>query len=239
MLRLRAGVAGRRLSGVLRRGPSSAHGRWLCAAAARKEPQPQDASADPRPQKFWSSSAVAEDFLGFQDPVYERFVNIMMMDGKKQTARKLLWRALGRIRDSGHDPLTVFHGALENVLPMMEMRSSRSGGSGMVPFPLTPKRAEGVAMKWIVGAARKRNASSQMDARLSHELLQAYQNKGTAVGRRETVHKMALANQAAAHFRWRGGAREPGSVNIDSRKQYRPLGRRSVKRLQRAFLKAP
>ena len=124
--------------------------------------------------------------------------------------------------------------ALANVLPMMEMRNSKAG-QGMVPFPLAPRRAEGIAMKWLVGAARKRKANGNMDDRLSNELLQAYQNKGTAVGKREATHKSALANQAGAHFRWRGGAKEPGAVNMDSRKTFRPGGRRSVKKLQRAF----
>lgn len=173
-------------------------------------------------------------FLSFQQPLYERFVNMLMMDGKKQTARKVMWKTFDRIRTTGNDPQVVFESALDNVIPMMEMRTPKSGGQGQVPFPLAPKRAEGIAMKWLIGAARKRNSSSTMDARLANEILQAHQNKGTAVGRREAAHKMALANQAAAHFQRRGSS-EPGAVDMDSRKQYRPLARRSIKRFQGAF----
>ena len=183
---------------------------------------------------FHSSTANPEEFLVYRLPMYERFVNMLMMDGKKQTARKILWKTFGQIRDRGHNPHAVFEGALANVLPMMEMRNAR-GSKGMVPFPLAPRRAEGIAMKWLVASARKRNASGNMDDRLGNELLQAYQNRGSAVGKREAVHKTALANQAGAHFRWRGGAQEPGSVNMDSRKTFRPGGRRAIKKLQRAF----
>lgn len=194
----------------------------------------------PEPAGFRQRARVAAvrpmPFLSFQQPTYERFVNMVMIDGKKQTARRVLWDAFARIREKGHDPQAVFTGALENALPMMEMRTPKTGGAGMVPFPLAPKRAEGIAMKWLVSAARKRNSSSSMDARLANELMQAYQNKGSAVGRRETVHKMALANQASAHFRWRG-SNVPGSVDLDSRKQYRPVGRRSLRRFQGAFSK--
>ena len=241
MLRLRAAYGLR--TATRRLGHLSSPRRWLCAA---RDSAPQDksfafAAAPPEPDfvdetdlPFHSSTATPEQFLAYRQPVYERFVNMLMMDGKKQTARKVMWKTLGQIRDRGHNPHSIFEGALANVLPMMEMRNSTSG-QGMVPFPLAPRRAEGIAMKWLVAAARKRKASGNMDDRLSNELLQAYQNKGTAVGKREATHKSALANQAGAHFRWRGGATEPGAVNMDSRKTFRPGGRRSVKRLQRAF----
>lgn len=240
--------------------------RWLSssssapassAAAAASPPQGYYGEALPDatpPPRFWSDNVATvpepagyrqrarlaavrpTPFLSFQQPTHERFVNMVMIDGKKQTARRVLWDAFALIREKGHDPQTVFMGALENALPMMEMRTPKNGGAGQVPFPLAPKRAEGIAMKWLVAAARKRNSSSSMDARLANELLQAYQNKGSAVGRREGVHKMALANQASAHFRWRG-SNVPGSVNLDNRKQYRPVGRRSLRRFQGAFSK--
>jgi len=154
---------------------------------------------------------------------------MLMKQGKKQTARRILWGAMRLIRNSGEDPQLVFLGAIENVRPMMEMRSMRQGA---VPFPLNPKRAEGQAMKWIVQGARKRKARGGMEVGLSQELLQAYQGKGAAVAKREAVHKMAVANQAAAHFRWRSGSSKDGGEVDTEQQTYRPVGRRSVRRLQ-------
>ena len=174
-------------------------------------------------------------FLLWESPEYNRFVNIIMTDGKKETARKVLWNSFKRLRDGGHDPQDIFHGALDNVRPMMEMRTFKSGP---VPFPLNPRRAEGQAMKWIVGAARKRTGQS-LDKSLANELLNAYQHKGGAIQKKEEVHKTAVANQAAAHFRWRvSSARAPGSIDLD-RKPHRPLGRRSIKRLHGAMSDQP
>lgn len=171
-------------------------------------------------------------FLSFESPLHSRFVNMIMKDGKKQTARGLLWNAFERLRAAGHDPQEVLQNAVENARPMMEMRTMRMG---QVPFPLTPRRAEGLAMKWIVEAARKRKSRGGMGEGLFNELLQAHQRKGSAVGKRETVHKMALANQATAHFRWHAGGRNaPGAIDMD-RKTFRPQGRRSKRRLQSAF----
>lgn len=168
-------------------------------------------------------------FLPFESPIYARFVNLIMYEGKKQTARKLLWSTFTRLRDLGHDPQDVFHDALDNVRPLMELRTFKAGP---VPFPLNPTRAEGQAMKWIVKAARDRSGTATFDSKLAQELLAAQQHKGVAVSKREQVHKMAVANQAAAHFRWRiGGSKAAGALDMD-RKQYRPQGRRAVKRSQ-------
>ena len=168
------------------------------------------------------------DFMAWESPSYERFANMMMKSGKKATSRKILWKTLQNLRAGGHNPMEVFEGALENVRPMMEVRSYRSG---LVPFPLSPKRAEGQAMKWIIKSCRKRNGTP-MDVLLARELLAAHQFKGVAFAKREEIHKTAMANQAAAHFRWRiGASRAPGGVDMD-RKQYRPQGRRVIKRLQ-------
>lgn len=167
----------------------------------------------------------------WESPTHSRFVNMMMKQGKKQTARSLLWKTFNRLRDGGHDPQEIFYGALENVRPMVEVRTVRSGP---VPFPLNPRRAEGQAMKWIIAAARKRGATS-FDRKLAQELLAAHQNKGAAIQKRESVHQSAVSNQAAAHFRWRvGGAVPPGSVDMD-RISHRPVGRRVIKRLQGAM----
>ena len=175
--------------------------------------------------------ASAKAFMYWESPTYQRFVNMMMKDGKKQTARALMWKTFSRLREGGHDAQEVFYGALDNVRPMMEVRTLKAGP---VPFPLTPRRAEGQAMKWIIAAARKRGATS-FDRKLAQELIAAHQFKGAAVQKRESVHATAVANQAAAHFRWRSsGALPAGSVDMD-RKSYRPVGRRIVKKLQGAF----
>ena len=141
----------------------------LGSSSAFTPPEP-DMFEEKIDMPFHSSTANPEEFLVYRQPMYERFVNMLMMDGKKQTARKILWKTFGQIRDRGHNPHAVFEGALANVLPMMEMRNSKAG-KGMVPYPLAPRRAEGIAMKWLVGSARKRNASGNMDDRLCNELL--------------------------------------------------------------------
>ena len=125
--------------------------------------------------------------------------------------------------------------AVEHARPMVEVRTQKTRGNAQVPFPLTPKRSEGLAMKWLVNAARNRKQGVSFDVKLFQELRQAAEGKGNAVARRDAMHQLALANQAAAHFRWRvGSAAPPGSIDMD-RKQYRPLGRRVVKRLQGAI----
>lgn len=171
-------------------------------------------------------------FLAYESPLVGRFVNMMMQDGKKMIARKLLMGAFTKLRDDGKDPLVVFRDALENVRPMMEVRTMKTG---MVPYPLTPRRAEGLSMKWIIHAARKRSVLGGMSTKLYLELLQAEQGKGSAVARREAVHKLALQNQAAAHFRWRAaGTTVQGAIDMD-KKSYRPQGRRSIKELKSAL----
>lgn len=132
-------------------------------------------------------------FLAWESPEYGRFVNMIMMDGKKEVARKALWNALMRLRDGGHDPSEVFYSAIDNVRPMMEMRTFKSGA---VPFPLNPRRAEGQAMKWIVAAARKRKGQA-FEKSLSAELLSASQHKGSAILKKQEVHKTAVANQVS------------------------------------------
>ena len=176
-----------------------------------------------------------EGFLFFENPRYSRFVNMLMRHGKKQTARKIMSGAFIRLRRDGHDPQATFEAAMENVRPMIEVRTVKSRGMQQVPFPLTPKRADGIAMKWIVGAARKRSGAGGMAEKLAQELAQAADNKGAAVARRQGVHQLALANQATAHFRWRSaGDRTPGGVDLDA-KQFRPQGLRSIRRLQEPF----
>ena len=171
-------------------------------------------------------STLGDPFVYFEDPEYERFVNMMMMKGKKQTSRTILWKAFAQLREGGHDPMPTFRAALANARPMVELRTRRNN---QVPFPLTPRRAEGLAMKWLVWSARKRNTRGMAPA-LAAELLAASQMKGGAVGRRDEMHKSALANQAAAHFRWRGGdGGAAGAIDMEKR-AHKPTGRRKMLR---------
>lgn len=168
-------------------------------------------------------------FIISESPSHARFVNMLMKDGKKQTARRVLNGAFDLLRRNGHDPQKIFFTALENARPVLEMKTM---SKLQVPYPLGPRRAEGQAMKWIINAARKRGSKGGMSARLQQELLQAAEFKGSAVGRREAVHAAAMANQAAAHFRWRGSSdKAVGAVDMD-RKSFRPHGVRAIKRYQ-------
>lgn len=236
------------LAGLTRRGRLAAAARpagpalgalargWAAPALARGRCAPPAGAAGPAADASPSGAvheAPEHASLLFESPVYGRFVNMMMKSGKKQVAQRKLWATVSRLRDAGHDPQAVLYGALDNVRPMVEMKTV-PGQKGPVPYPLNPHRAEGIAMKWIIGAARK-GGGTTFDARLMRELLAAHQFKGGAMQKRDEMHKTALANQAAAHFRWRAGASRPaGSVDMD-RKRYRPQGRRAIKRFQGAF----
>jgi len=166
-------------------------------------------------------------FLQSESPTHARFVNMMMMHGKKQIARNILRGAFEMLSSAGHDPQHVFLAALDNARPALEMRTM---ARLQVPYPLNPRRAEMYAMKWIIGAARGRKMKGGMKAKLYHELLQAADLKGAAVGKRDAVHNLAMANQAAAHFRWRASSdKAVGAVDMD-RKAFRPVGVRSNRR---------
>jgi small subunit ribosomal protein S7 len=142
------------------------------------------------------------------DPKYgsqilAKFVNVLMVDGKKAVAERIVYGALERINEkTSKDSLEVFEKALDNVKPVVEVKSRRVGGSTyQVPVEVRSSRRTALAMRWLVESARKRNEKS-MGARLAHEMLDAYENKGTAIKKREDVHRMAEANKAFSHFRW-------------------------------------
>ncbi len=139
----------------------------------------------------------------FKSELLSKFVNILMVDGKKSTAEKIVYTALDTMAEkSGTGHLAVFEEALENVRPAVEVKSRRVGGSTyQVPVEVRPVRRNALAMRWVVDAARKRGEKS-MAARLAAEMLDASENKGTAVKKREDVHRMAEANKAFAHYRW-------------------------------------
>ena len=142
------------------------------------------------------------------DPVYNslsvsKFTNTIMLDGKKRVAEKILYSALEILaKNSKEDPITMMDKALQNVSPSVEVKSRRVGGSNyQVPVEVNTKRKQSLAMRWILEAADKRNEKT-MKNKLAAELLDAYDNKGSAVKKREDVHKMAEANKAFAHYRW-------------------------------------
>ena len=139
----------------------------------------------------------------FNSVLLSKFVNVMMLDGKKSIAEKIIYVALDVLAEKTKtEALEGFEVALENVKPLVEVKSRRVGGSTyQVPVEVRASRRNALAMRWIVEAARKRSEKS-MALRLAGELIDAMSNKGAAVKKREDVHKMADANKAFAHYRW-------------------------------------
>ena len=139
----------------------------------------------------------------FGDVVVTKFINNLMFDGKKSVAEKLFYNSLNIIKKkSKKDGLEIFKKALENVAPILEVKSKRIGGATyQVPVEVRAERRSALAMRWLIIAARKRSERT-MAARLAGEILDASQNRGTAVKKREDTHKMADANKAFAHYRW-------------------------------------
>jgi len=139
----------------------------------------------------------------FGDIVLSKFMNNLMIDGKKSRAEHIVYGALEQIEEKAkQDPVAVFHQALENVSPAVEVRSRRVGGATyQVPVEVRPDRRQALAIRWIISAARGRNENTMVD-RLSGELLDAANSRGTAVKKREDTHRMAEANRAFSHYRW-------------------------------------
>jgi small subunit ribosomal protein S7 len=142
------------------------------------------------------------------DPIFNstsvsRFTNMIMSDGKKRTAEKIIYAALEIMAQKNKaDPLSMMEKALQNVSPSVEVKSRRVGGSNyQVPIEVNQRRRMSLAMRWILDAASKRNEKT-MKNKLASELLDACEGKGSAVKKREDVHKMAEANKAFAHYRW-------------------------------------
>jgi small subunit ribosomal protein S7 len=142
------------------------------------------------------------------DPVYSnelvtRMVNKVMLDGKKNTAERLFYRAMNIIETkTGEDPFKVFKQAVENVKPFMETKSRRVGGSTyQVPIEVSQRRRTSLGLRWIINCARARG-EKVMAEKLAGELMDAFSNKGGAIRKKEDVHRMAEANRAFAHYRW-------------------------------------
>mgnify|MGYP001369326799 FL=1 len=139
----------------------------------------------------------------FQDVIVAKFMNHIMKDGKKSVAEKIVYGAFNIVdKDKKSDPVEVFKKALDEVGPVVEVKSRRVGGATyQVPVEVRPSRRQALAMRWLVDAARKRNEKS-MDQRLAGELSDAAVGRGAAVKKKEDVHKMAEANKAFSHFRF-------------------------------------
>ncbi|MEM6413578.1 MAG: 30S ribosomal protein S7 [Pseudomonadota bacterium] len=139
----------------------------------------------------------------FGDLTISKFMNYVMIDGKKAAAEKIVYGALDRIEEKlRRPPIEVFRESLENATPAIEVRSRRVGGATyQVPVEVRSDRKQALAMRWIIAAARNRNETTMVD-RLSSELMDAAQNRGAAVKKREDTHRMAEANRAFSHYRW-------------------------------------
>lgn len=141
------------------------------------------------------------------DPIYSskvitKFINCIMIDGKKGIAQTIVYKAFDMIKEKGLDPMETFNKALENVKPALEVKSRRVGGANyQVPVEVRADRSQALALRWIVTAARARGAHS-MAENLANELMDAANGAGAAVKKREDTHRMAEANKAFAHYRW-------------------------------------
>ena len=139
----------------------------------------------------------------FNDLIVSKFMNSIMRQGKKSVAERIVYGALDKMQTKARsNPVQLFHQALENVMPAVEVRSRRVGGATyQVPVEVRNERRQALAIRWLITAARGRNENT-MEERLSAELLDAANNRGSAVKKREDTHKMAEANRAFSHYRW-------------------------------------
>ncbi len=155
-----------------------------------------------------SRKSKAPKRIFYPDPVYEstvlaKFINFVMYDGKKSVAEKIIYDTLNQIKNkTKQDPIKTFNDAINNIRPNLEVRSRRVGGATyQVPVEVKTKRSQTLALRWLLEASRKRK-NRTMSEKLFNELMDASQNKGSAIKKREETHKMAESNKAFAHFRW-------------------------------------
>lgn len=140
--------------------------------------------------------------LQYKSETLTRFINAVMWDGKKDTARKVVYAALDKIKTDGADPLETFEGAIRNVSPLMEVRSRRVGGANyQVPREVPQNRRLALSFRWLIGAARNKKGRP-MAIKLAEELTLAAKNEGDAIKKKDEMHRMADANKAFAHFAW-------------------------------------
>ncbi len=149
------------------------------------------------PKRIFYPDAKHQSFL------LAKFINFIMYDGKKSTAEKLIYSALNKIKEkTKDDPVKIFNEAISNIRPTLEVRSRRVGGATyQVPVEVKSKRSQALALRWLIDASRKRKDKNMSD-KIFNEIYDAYQNKGSAIKKKEDTHKMAESNKAFAHFRW-------------------------------------
>jgi len=139
----------------------------------------------------------------YQSPLVTKFINCMMLDGKRSTTERIFYGAMDTIKErTNEDPLKVFRNAVDNVKPALEVKSRRVGGSNyQVPVEVRPQRRMALALRWLISFARARPEKS-MDEKLANEIVDAANGRGAAFKKKEDTHRMAEANKAFAHFRW-------------------------------------
>ena len=156
----------------------------------------------PRKGTVQTREVVADPIL--QSQLVEKFINCMMWDGKKSVSQNIFYTAMDKIgqMSAGEEPLKVFKKAIENVKPLLEVKTRRVGGANyQVPVEVNANRRTSLAIRWIIGYARERGEKGMID-KLAAEIVDAANNRGTAVKKKEDTHRMAEANRAFAHYRW-------------------------------------
>ena len=139
----------------------------------------------------------------FKSSIIPKLINSIMLDGKKTVAEKIVYEAIDKIKSkSKEEPITIFNNAINNIRPSVEVRSRRVGGATyQVPVEVKAKRSQALALRWLIEASRKRK-DKKMSDKIFNEIFDAYQNRGSAIKKKEDTHKMAESNKAFAHFRW-------------------------------------
>ena len=154
-------------------------------------------------RKKSSSKKITSLDAKYKSPIIPKLINSLMYDGKKTIAEKIVYDAIEKIKSKSKDePITVFNQAITNIKPTVEVRSRRVGGATyQVPVEVKSKRSQALAIRWLIDASRKRK-DKKMSDKIFNEIYDAYQNKGSAIKKKEDTHKMAESNKAFAHFRW-------------------------------------
>jgi len=139
----------------------------------------------------------------YKSVIIPKLINSIMYDGKKTVAEKIIYDAIDKIKSKSKDePITIFNEAINNIKPTVEVKSRRVGGATyQVPTEVKPKRSQALANRWLIDASRKRKDKNMSD-KIFNEIYDAYQNKGSAIKKKEDTHRMAESNKAFAHFRW-------------------------------------
>ena len=153
-------------------------------------------------KKSFSKKSISLD-AKYKSPIIPKLINSLMYDGKKTIAEKIVYDAIEKIKSKSKDePISIFNQAITNIKPTVEVRSRRVGGATyQVPVEVKSKRSQALAIRWLIDASRKRK-DKKMSDKIFNEIYDAYQNRGSAIKKKEDTHKMAESNKAFAHFRW-------------------------------------